>query len=130
MNNDVVSLMCLRTPTIAIVDVCVASGKHWLRFEQGSMPSDAQITQSPSLLGPCRINSFHIIRINADDTCYSRCNGVSPKTGCLKAYLYTMMSEALEVNTVLTTIDLDGNQIGDDGAAALAQVLEQTSMRM
>ena len=59
MNNDVVSLMCLRTPTIAIVDVCVESGKHWLRFEQGSMRSNAQITQSPRLLGPCRINSFH-----------------------------------------------------------------------
>ena len=94
------------------------------------MRSNAQITHSPSLLGPCRINLFHTIRINADDTCYSRCNGVSPKTGYLKAYLYTMMSEALKVNTVLTTINLLQNKIGDDGAAALAQVLEQTSMRM
>ena len=94
------------------------------------MRSNAQITQSPSLLGPCRINSFHIIRINADDTCYSRCNGVSSKTGYLKAYLYTMMSEALEVNTTLTEINLYNNQIGAVGAAALAKVLEQTSMRM
>ena len=94
------------------------------------MRSNAQITQSPSLLGPCRINSFHTIRINADDTCYSRCNGVSPNTGYLKAYLYSMMSEALKHNTVLTRIDLDYNKIGDDGAAALAQVLEQIFMRM
>ena len=48
----------------------------------------------------------------------------------LKTYLYAMMSEALKVNTVLTYIDLFSNNIGDDGAAALAQVLEQTSMRM
>ena len=94
------------------------------------MPSDAQITQSPRLLGSCRINSFHTIRINADDTCYSRCNGVGQKTGYLKTYLYTMMSEALKHNTVLTRIDLDYNKIGDDGAAALAQVLEQMFMRM
>ena len=39
-----------------------------------------------------------------------------------------MVSEALRVNTVLTYIDLENNAIGDDGAAALAQVLEQTSM--
>ena len=94
------------------------------------MRSNAQITQSPSLIGPCRINSFHTIGINADDTCYSRCNGVSPKTGYLKTYLYTMMSEALEVNTTLTKIILYNNQIGAVGAAALAKVLEQTSMRM
>ena len=48
----------------------------------------------------------------------------------LKAYLYAMMSEALKVNTVLTGIMLYDNKIGDVGAAALAQVLEQTSMRM
>ena len=94
------------------------------------MRSNAQITQSPSLIGPCRINSFHTIRINADDTCYSRCNGVSPKTEYSKVYLYAMMSEALKVNTVLTEINLNLNNIGDDGAAALAQVLEHTSMRM
>ena len=94
------------------------------------MRSNAQIAQSPRLLGPCRINSFHTVRINADDTCYSRCNGVSSKTGYLKAYLYTMMSEALEVNTTLTKIELYNNKIGDVGAAALAKVLEQTSMRM
>ena len=41
-----------------------------------------------------------------------------------------MMSEALEVNTTLTEIDLEDNKIGDVGAAALAQVLEQTSVRM
>ena len=41
-----------------------------------------------------------------------------------------MMSEALKVNTVLTTINLFQNKIGDDGAAALAQVLEQMFMRM
>ena len=41
-----------------------------------------------------------------------------------------MMSEALKVNTVLTKIDLRYNKIGDDGAAALAQVLEQMSMRI
>ena len=41
-----------------------------------------------------------------------------------------MMSEALEVNTVLTNINLYDNKIGDVGAAALAQVLEQTSMQM
>ena len=80
--------------------------------------------------GPCCISSFHNMRINTDDTCYSRCNGVSSKTGYLKAYLYTMMSEALKHNTVLTRIELDDNKIGDDGAAALAQVLEQMLMRM
>ena len=80
--------------------------------------------------GPCRINSFHNIRINTDDTCYSRCNGVSPKTEYLKVYLYAMMSEALKVNTVLTEITLYNNKIGDVGAAALAQVLEQMFMRM
>jgi hypothetical protein len=41
-----------------------------------------------------------------------------------------MVSEALKVNTVVTEIYLHNNFIGDDGAAALAQVLEQTSMRM
>ena len=41
-----------------------------------------------------------------------------------------MMSEALKVNTVLTYINLQSNKIGDDGAAALAQVLEQMFMRM
>ena len=41
-----------------------------------------------------------------------------------------MMSEALEVNTTLTEINLYNNQIGAVGAAALAKVLEQTSMRM
>ena len=41
-----------------------------------------------------------------------------------------MMSEALKHNTVLTRIDLDSNKLGDDGAAALAQVLEQMFMRM
>ena len=41
-----------------------------------------------------------------------------------------MVSEALRVNTVLTYINLYNNKIGDDGAAALAQVLEQRSMRM
>ena len=97
------------------------------------MRSNAQITQSPRLLGSCRalrISSFHNIRINTDDTCYSRCNGVSPKTEYLKVYLYAMMSEALKVNTVLTEITLYNNKIGDVGAAALAQVLEQMSMRM
>ena len=80
--------------------------------------------------GPCRISSFHNIRINTDDTCYSRCNGVSPKTEYLKVYLYAMMSEALKVNTVLTNINLYNNKIGDVGAAALAQVLEQMFMLM
>ena len=41
-----------------------------------------------------------------------------------------MMSEALKVNTVLTEINLSYNKIGDDGAAALAQVLEQMFMLM
>ena len=50
---------------------------------------------------------------------------VSPKTEYLKAYLYAVMSEALEVNTHLTTISLWGNNIGDVGAAALAKVLER-----
>ena len=45
-------------------------------------------------------------------------------------YLNAMMSEALKVNTVLTEINLNSNNIGDDGAAALAQVLEQMLMRM
>ena len=50
---------------------------------------------------------------------------VSPKTEYLKAYLYAVMSEALEVNTHLTEITLDNNKIGDVGAAALAKVLER-----
>ena len=50
---------------------------------------------------------------------------VSPKTEYLKAYLYAVMSEALEVNTVLTEIRLWNNNIGDVGAAALAKVLER-----
>ena len=33
-----------------------------------------------------------------------------------------MASEALKVNKVLTSIDLDYNQIGPDGANALAEV--------
>ena len=33
-----------------------------------------------------------------------------------------MASEALKVNKVLTSIDLEGNQIGPDGAKALAEV--------
>lgn len=41
-----------------------------------------------------------------------------------------MMSEALAVNTSLTVIDLARNSIGDEGAAALAQVHRQMSMRM
>ena len=40
------------------------------------------------------------------------------------------MSKALDVYTVLIDIDLYNNSIGDVGAAALAQVLEQRSMRM
>ena len=50
---------------------------------------------------------------------------VSPKTEYLKAYLYAVMSEALEVNTHLTEISLYKNNIGDVGAAALAKVLER-----
>ena len=50
---------------------------------------------------------------------------ISPKTEYLKAYLYAVMSEALEVNTVLTDINLYANNIGDVGAAALAKVLER-----
>ena len=50
---------------------------------------------------------------------------VSPKTEYLKAYLYAVMSEALEVNTVLTFISLENNEIGNVGAAALAKVLER-----
>ena len=52
---------------------------------------------------------------------------VSPKTEYLKAYLYAVMSEALEVNTVLTEIYLYSNNIGDDGAAALAQAISHNS---
>ena len=48
----------------------------------------------------------------------------------MKVYLYAMMPEALKVNTILTTINLYQNNIGDDGAAALAQVLEQMFMLM
>ena len=41
-----------------------------------------------------------------------------------------MMSEALAVNTSLTIIYLDRNNIGAEGAAALAQVHGQMSIRI
>ena len=41
-----------------------------------------------------------------------------------------MMSEALAVNTSLTVIGLGNNKIGAEGAAALAQVHGQMSMRI
>ena len=41
-----------------------------------------------------------------------------------------MMSEALAVNTSLTVIGLGNNNIGAEGAAALAQVHGQMSMRI
>ena len=40
------------------------------------------------------------------------------------------MSEALAVNTSLTVIGLFNNEIGAEGAAALAQVHGQMSMRI